>query len=515
MSDKQPQLYPGAHAAHSPAKAAVVMAETGATLSYAELDGQANRLGRLYQWLGLKPGDHVAYCLENRLECPVVQWGAHYAGLYYTFISTRLTGAEAAYIVADCEAQVLLVSAKTAPTIIDAIRALPRPPQIYSLDPVAGLKLFDDAISAFDASPIRDAVEGSEMLYSSGTTGRPKGVKPVLSGQPLGTTGVIAGLMQRGFGVTDASVYYSSSPYYHAAPMKWGQGMTALGGTLVMAERFDAEGALKAIERYRISHSNWVPTMFHRLLALPREVRELYDLSSHKVAVHAGAPCPVPTKHAMIDWWGPVLAEFYSCTESIGSTIVDSKTWLERPGTVGRAVLGELHIVSEDGRELPAGEDGLVFFANGPRFSYHKDEEKTREAYNAQGWASVGDIGHLDADGFLFLTDRKNNMIISGGVNVYPQETENVLVTHPKVFDVAVIGTPHSDFGEEVRAVVQLESGVQPSDELVEELIAFCREQLSPIKCPRVIDFTDTLPREPNGKLLKRLLRDEYRARLS
>ncbi|MCY1262329.1 3-[(3aS,4S,7aS)-7a-methyl-1,5-dioxo-octahydro-1H-inden-4-yl]propanoyl:CoA ligase [compost metagenome] len=514
MSDK-PNLYPGAHAAHSSDKAAVIMAESGETLTYGALDTYANRLARLYQWLGLKPGEHVAYCLENRLECPAVQWGAHYAGLYYTFISTRLTGAEAAYIVEDCEAQVLVVSAKTAPVIVEAVRALARPPQIYSLDPVAGIKLFDDALSAFDGSPIRGSLEGSEMLYSSGTTGRPKGVKPALSGLPLGSTAVIAGLMQRGFGVGPDSVYFSPSPYYHAAPMKWGQGVTILGGTLVMAERFDAENALKAMERYRVTHSQWVPTMFHRMLALPEAVRTRYDLSSQKVAVHAGAPCAVPTKHAMIQWWGPVLAEFYSCTESIGSTMIDSKTWLERPGTVGRAILGELHIVGEDGKECAAGEDGLVYFANGPRFSYHKDAAKTAEAYNEQGWATVGDIGHLDADGFLFLTDRKNNMIISGGVNVYPQETENVLVTHPKVFDVAVIGTPHSDLGEEVRAVVQLEPGVVSSPALAEELTAFCREQLSPIKCPRVIDFVDSLPREPNGKLLKRLLRDEYRARLA
>lgn len=514
MSDKQPRLYPGAHAARTPEKSAVIMAESGATLTYSELDAYANRLGRLYQWMGLKPGDHVAYCLENRLECPAVQWGAHYAGLYYTFISTRLTGAEAAYIVEDCEAQVLVVSAATAPAILDAVRALPRPPQIYSLDPVAGVKLFDEALSAFDGTPIRNAVEGSEMLYSSGTTGRPKGVKPNLTGFPLGSSGVIAGLMQRGFGVTEESVYFSPSPYYHAAPMKWGQGMAMLGGTLVMAEKFDAEKALEAIDRYRVTHSQWVPTMFHRLLALPTKLVSHYDLSSLKVAVHAGAPCPVPTKHEMIGWWGPILVEYYSCTETIGSTIVDSKAWLERPGTVGRAILGELHIVGENGEEMPLGEDGMVYFANGPQFSYHKDPAKTAEAYNDKGWATVGDIGHVDADGFLFLTDRKNNMIISGGVNVYPQETENVLATHPKVFDVAVIGTPHSDLGEEVRAVVQLEPGVEPSAALGIELIAYCREQLSPIKSPRVVDFVDSLPREPNGKLLKRLLRDEYQARL-
>lgn len=268
MSDKEHQLYPGAHAARTPEKAAVIMAESGATLTYSELDAYANRLGRLYQWMGLKPGDHVAYCLENRLECPAVQWGAHYAGLYYTFIDARLTGAEAAYIVTDCEAQILVISAATASTILDAVRALPRPPQIYSLDPVAGVKLFDDALSAFDGTPIRNAVEGSEMLYSLGATGRPKGVKPNLTGLPLGASGVIAGLMRLGFGVTEESVCFLPSPYYQTVPMKWGQGMAMLGGTLVMAENFDAKNAIRAIERYRVTHSQWVPTMFYRLLAL-------------------------------------------------------------------------------------------------------------------------------------------------------------------------------------------------------------------------------------------------------
>jgi len=511
MTETTPLLYPGVYATRTPEKPAAIMAESGATLSYAALDAYANRLGRLFQWIGLKTGGHVAYCVENRLDCPALQWGAHYAGLYYTFISNRLTGGEIAYIVEDCDASVLVVSARTASIVQEAVRGMAKPPTLYSLDPVPGLQLLDDAMSAFDSSPIRDTQEGSEMLYSSGTTGRPKGVKPKLTGQPLGSNSMIAALMRRGFGVGADSVYLSPAPYYHAAPMKWGQGTTALGGTLVMMEKFDAEGALKAIERHRVTHSQWVPTMFHRLLSLPEETKRRYDLSSQRTAVHAAAPCPVPTKQAMIDWWGPIVCEYYSCTEAIGMTFTDSKAWLERPGTVGRPLLGELHIVGEDGNEVPAGADGLVYFSGGVPFSYHKDEAKTREAYDTRGWATVGDIGHVDEDGYLYLTDRKSNMIISGGVNVYPQETENVLITHPKVFDVAVIGTPHADFGEEVRAVVQLEPGVEEGPALVEELIAYCRRQLSPIKCPRAIDFRQSLPREPNGKLLKRLLRDEYR----
>lgn len=510
MSD-QPNKYPGALLPKLADKPAVIMAESGSSMSYSELDAYANRLGRVYQWLGLRSGDHVAYIVENRLECIAIQWAAHYVGLYYTFISTRLTASEAAYIVDDCDAKVLIVSGSTSASVIEAVQSLPTPPNIFSLDGRGGVPLLEDELYAFDPAPIKDTLEGSEMLYSSGTTGKPKGVKPAMTGLPLGSTSVIAGLLQKGFGVDTDAVYLSTAPHYHAAPMKWGQGITTLGGTVVMMEKFDAEEALKAIETYEVTHSQWVPTMFHRLLALPDDCRQRYDLSSHKVAVHAAAPCPIATKRAMIDWWGPIIFEYYSCTEGIGMTFTDSHAWLERPGTVGRALMGIPHIVDEHGGELPPGKEGLIYFSDGTPFSYHKDQVKTDEAYNEQRWATVGDIGYLDAEGFLYLTDRKSNMIISGGVNVYPQETENVLITHPKVFDVAVIGVPHPDFGEEVCAVVQLESNVTGDENLVEELQAYCREQLSSIKCPRKIDFRSALPREPNGKLLKRLLVDEYR----
>ena len=510
MSDENPKLYPGGHIPALADKAAVIMGETGEQLTYEELDREANRLGRLFQWLGLKPGDHIAVCIENRLECPQIQWGAHYVGLYYTFVSTRLKGSEAAYIVDDCDAKVVIVSAETAPAIVDSIRELPNPPKIYSLDSYADLQRLDEASNSFGGEPVADTVEGSEMLYSSGTTGVPKGVKPALTGQPLGSTCVIAGLLKMGFGVSDQSVYLSPAPYYHAAPLKWGQAVQALGGTVVLMKKFHAEECLKAIESYKVTHSQWVPTMFSRLLALDEDVKTRYDLSSQAMAVHAAAPCPIPVKQAMIDWWGPIITEYYSCTETIGTTLVTCQDWIENPGTVGRAILGVLHIVDEDGNECATGEDGLVYFSEGPPFSYHKDEEKTAEAYNDQGWATVGDVGHVDENGFLYLTDRKSNMIISGGVNVYPQEVENLLITHPKIFDAAVIGTPHEDLGEEVRAVVQLEKGVESGDALKDELISFTREHLSNIKCPRVVEFRDELPREPNGKLLKRLLRDEY-----
>ena len=508
-------LFPGVYAKASPEKTAVIMAGSGETMSYGELDAYANKLARHFAKLGFEYGDHIAILVDNRLECPAIQWGAHYAGLYYTFISNRLTASEVAYIVEDCGAKAFIACSSTIELAQAACEEMSTSPLLYSVDAAADVENLEDVLVGYSTDPLEGAKEGSEMLYSSGTTGRPKGVKPVLTDLPLGSTYTVAGLMKMGFGVSDASVYLSPAPYYHAAPMKWCQGTLALGGTVVMLEKFDAEKILAAIDQYSVSHAQFVPTMFTRLLALPEAVKEKYDISSLKVAVHAAAPCPVPVKEAMLNWWGDIIAEYYSCTEGIGMTLVTSAQWREHPGTVGKALLGEVHILNEAGEELPAGEDGTVYFANGAPFVYHNDEAKTAEAYNGQGWASVGDIGHVDADGFLYLTDRKSNMIISGGVNVYPQETENVLIAHPKVMDAAVIGTPHADFGEEVRAVVQLEQGIEPTEALAEELIAYCREQLSAIKSPRVVDFRESLPREPNGKLLKRLLRDEYRAKLS
>lgn len=506
------KFYPGAYLPEMADKPAIVMAEDSSMMSYAQIDRFANKLGRFFQWLGLEEGDHVAYCVENRLECPAIQWGAHYVGLYYTFISTRLTGSEATYIVQDCDAKVLIVSAETAPRIVDSVKKMAQPPRIYCLDRVDSLALLVDEIDKFDGAPLHETNEGSEMLYSSGTTGKPKGVKPSLSGLPLGATSIIGGLLRQGFGVDAESIYLSPAPYYHAAPLKWVQGMMANGATVIMMKKFDAEGALQAIEKHGVTHSQWVPTMFHRLLALPNGVKKRYDLGTQKVVVHAAAPCPAATKREMIEWWGPIIYEYYSCTEGVGITFVNSQDWLDRPGTVGRPLMGVPHVLDDNGGECGPGNAGLIYFSDGSEFSYHKDEKKTAEAHNKKGWATVGDVGYVDEDGFLYLTDRKNNMIISGGVNIYPQETEDLLATHPKVFDVAVIGVPDEDLGERVCAVVQVESGVKADELLCEELIEFCRAHLSSVKCPKIIEFKDSLPREPNGKLLKRLLKDQYSA---
>lgn len=396
------RFFPGGHIQESATKPAVIMAESGVMMSYQELDTFASQLARFFAQQGLKPGDHVAYCVENRLECLALQWGAHYAGLYYTFISTRLTGNEAAYIVENCDAKILVVTAQSAPNIMASVMSLAIPPNIISLDPISNCDLLSSRMASIDSSPLRGTLEGSEMLYSSGTTGKPKGVKPELSGQTLGNTSIIAGMLVRGFNASAQSVYLSPAPYYHAAPMKWCQGITALGGTVVLMEKFDPVGTLYSIEKYKVTHSQWVPTMFHRLLALSDSEKNQYDISSQQVAVHAAAPCPIPTKQAMIEWWGPIIFEYYSCTEAIGMTFTNSAAWLAHPGTVGQALLGTPHILDEDGNEQPANSDGVVYFSDGPRFTYHKDESKTDDAYNHQGWATVGDIGHLDEDGFLY-----------------------------------------------------------------------------------------------------------------
>jgi long-chain acyl-CoA synthetase len=499
--------FPGAFRKRLAEKPAVIMAISGQALTYAELDDRANQAARMFAGLTGGPRRHVAFCVENRLELPWLQWGAHYAGLYYTFISTRLTGEEIAYIVEDCSARVLVVSAQTAPTALtelgDGVRVLSLDAAVEGAEELAGL------MGGESESPLPDAVEGSDMLYSSGTTGRPKGIKPELTGEPLGSTLVIADLGTAFFGMGEDSVYLSPAPYYHAAPCRWVQGFTGVGATAVIMERFDAEEALRAIERYGVTHSQWVPTMFLRMLRLPDDVRARYDLSSHRVAIHAAAPCPVEVKQAMIDWWGPILYEYYSGTEGAGMCMCDTEGWRAHPGSVGKAIYGEPHVVDETGRELPIGEEGLIYFSGGQRFEYHGDPEKTAAVYRGE-MATLGDVGRLDEDGYLYLTDRQSNMIISGGVNIYPQEAENVLAGHPKVFDVAVIGVPNPEFGEEVLAVVQPAQGVAGTDEDAQELIAACIARLAKIKCPRRVEFRAALPREPNGKLLKRKLREEY-----
>ncbi|HET9102836.1 MAG TPA: acyl-CoA synthetase [Solirubrobacteraceae bacterium] len=513
MSASVPALrYPGAVAAQHPDRPAVILAETGAQMTFAELDAWAWRAARALRALGLQAGDHVAMVIENRLACVALQWGAHYAGLYYTFISTRLTAGEVAYIVGDCGARVVLVTGATAaPAMLDALAGAQEPPIVLSAGgAVEGLEPFEAVLSAQPAEPIPGASEGTDMLYSSGTTGRPKGVKPPLTGLPVGSTLVIADLGKAMTGLDGGDVYLSPAPFYHAAPCKWSLAAVGAGATVVLMTRFDPAGALEAIDRYGVTHSQWVPTHFLRLLRLPEEVRDRHRLSTHRAAIHAAAPCPPEVKRAMIDWWGPILHEYYAGTEAIGMTHCDTEGWLAHPGSVGRPVLGTVRILGDDGRELPVGEEGAIYFESDRSFEYHNDPAKTADAYARPGVATMGDVGRLDADGFLYLTDRRTNMIITGGVNVYPQEAENRLSLHPAVDDVAVIGVPDPEWGETVRAVVQPAPGAQPGEALAAELVAFCRQELASIKCPRQVDFRDELPREPTGKLLKRKLRDEY-----
>ena len=375
---------------------------------------------------------------------------------------------------------------------------------------IPGYARLESALDAQPKTPIADETSGTDLLYSSGTTGRPKGVKTQLTGLAISDPGSLIAVTQHLFGFNKDMVYLSPAPLYHAAPLRYCMSVGRFGGTVVVMEHFDPEQYLALVERYKVTHTQLVPTMFVRMLKMPEEARARHDLSSLQVAIHAAAPCPIDVKHKMIDWWGPIIHEYYAGTEGNGFVYCNSADWLAHPGTVGRAVLGVPHIVGEDGEDVPAGEEGVIYFEGGPEFQYHNAPEKTAESRNAKGWSTLGDVGKLDKDGFLYLTDRKAFMIISGGVNIYPQETENVLIGHPKVADVAVVGVPNEDFGEEVKAVVQPADWADANDETAAELMAYARAHLSHIKCPRSIDFMKELPRHPTGKLYKRLIRDQY-----
>ena len=374
---------------------------------------------------------------------------------------------------------------------------------------VEGHESYEDAVAAQPAEALPDRVDGVDMLYSSGTTGLPKGIETPLPGVELGAETPVAMLGKMLFGFDEDKVYLSPAPVYHAAPLRFCLGVHQFGGTVIMMEKFDPQAALELIDRYDVTHSQWVPTMFIRMLKLPEEVRARYDVSSMETMVHAAAPCPIEVKRRIIDWFGPVVHEYYAGTEGNGFVYCNSEQWLEHPGTVGQSLLGPLHICDEEGEEVPTGEAGTIFF-EGAGFEYHNDPEKTAASRHPKGWTTLGDVGYVDEDGFLYLTDRKAYMIISGGVNIYPQEAENVLAMHPAVNDVAVFGVPDDDFGEAVKAVVEPADHVTPGPELAAELIAYCRQHLADVKCPRTVDFREELPRHPTGKLYKRLLKDEY-----
>jgi fatty-acyl-CoA synthase/long-chain acyl-CoA synthetase len=504
--------HPSHHARTHPDKIAYRMARSGDAISYRELDARSNQGAHVFRSLGLRPGDHIALLMENRLEFLAICWAAQRSGLYFTPISSYLTRDEVAYIVADCGARVVITSPRYGDVLEGVDRDAPGAPALYMVgEPRPGFRSWTDALAAQPDTPIADEVAGQDMLYSSGTTGRPKGIKHALEtlpfDQPHPRLRVLCVDM---CGMSQDTVYLSPAPLYHAAPLRFTLMSAFLGGTAVIMEAFEAEEFLQLVERHRVTVAQLVPTMFVRMLKLPEEVRRRHDLSSLRGAIHAAAPCPVDVKQQMIDWWGPILIEYYAGSEGNGATFCTSAQWLAHRGSVGRAVVGTVKVVDEHDRELPPGGIGAVYFADAMPFQYHNDPEKTRSVFNRRGWSTLGDVGYLDGDGYLYLTDRKAYMIITGGVNVYPQETEDVLIVHPEVADAAVLGVPDEEMGEQVKAVVQLRDMTRAGPALAAELIAFCRQRLSPIKCPRSVDFEAELPRTPTGKLMKRLLRDRY-----
>lgn len=499
-------MHPFHHAAAAPDKPAIIMAASGETLTYAQLEARSNQAAQLYRQAGLKRGDTIAIFLENHIDYLPLCWGAQRAGLVFTCISTKLTADEAGYIVTDCGAKLLIAGA----TLGGVAKDLPALGHRYSVGgEIPGFERIEPALSAQPASRIADESAGRDMLYSSGTTGRPKGVTGPLPEGAIDQPDTLSGLTGMLYQFAPDMVYLSPAPLYHAAPLRYCMTVHKFGGTVVVMERFDAERYLQLVEKYRITHSQVVPTMFVKMLKLPEAARGSYDVSSLRAVIHAAAPCPVAVKEQMIGWWGPRINEYYSATEGSGFTAISSAEWMNKKGSVGKSLLGEVRVLDDEGNLLPAGREGRIFFHGGPPVSYHNSPEKTAEVQGEHG-ATFGDIGYVDADGYLFLTDRASYMIISGGVNVYPQETENILVMHPKVADVAVIGVPSEELGEEVKAVVQPRDWADAGPGLAAELIEFARAHLSHIKCPRSIDFDPSLPRHDTGKLYKRLVKDRY-----
>ncbi len=504
-------MYPGALAKRISEKPAYIMAASGETVTYGELDDASNRAAQLFWSLGLRPGDHIAFCLENHPRFFEICWAAQRSGLYFTAISSRLTRSEAEYIVDDSGAQVLITSAAKADLAEALVGRCPGLKSRYLVDStVPGYESWEQATADQRPEPLETKLEGGQMLYSSGTTGRPKGIKHPLSGQPAGSPTPLISLITAAYGGDENSVYLSPAPLYHAAPLGFNMAFQRVGATCIIMESFDPLEALRLIEEHKVTHSQWVPTMFVRMLKLPEAERTRHDLSSLEVAIHAAAPCPIPIKEAMIEWWGEVIHEYYAGTEGNGFVMINSQEWLAHRGSVGRSPNSLVHILDDDDNELPTGEIGTIYFESNATFEYHNAPDKTAGSRSKQGWTTLGDVGYVDEEGWLYLTDRKAHMIISGGVNIYPQEAENRLITHPKVQDVAVIGVPNEEFGEEVKAVVQPMDMSEASPALAQELIDYCKEELAGIKCPRSIDFEAELPRHPTGKLYKRLLKDRY-----
>ncbi|GFG73942.1 fatty-acid--CoA ligase FadD4 [Mycobacterium botniense] len=493
-------------------KPAVILHPSGTVITFDELEARANRLAHHFRDAGLREGDAVAILMENNQHIHAVMWAARRSGLYYVPINTHLTAPEAAYIIDNSSAKAIIGSAGLRKTCENLAERLPGGlPGLLMIadDELPGWQRYPECVAHHPDTPIDDEREGDLLQYSSGTTGRPKGIKRELPHvSPAAAPGMMSALV--GTWMDTESVYLSPAPIYHTAPSVWSMSVQAAGITTVVLEKFDPVGALEAIQRYRVTHAQFVPAMFVRMLKLPDSVRGSYDVSSLKRVVHAAAPCPVEIKKKMIDWWGPIIDEYYASSEATGSTWISAEEWLAHPGSVGKPMLGSVHILDEDGNELPPGQAGEIYFEGGYPFEYLNDPAKTAASRDKHGWVTVGDVGYLDEDGYLYLTDRRHHMIISGGVNIYPQETENMLVTHPKVLDAAVFGIPDDEMGQRVKAVVQTVDPADATEQFADELLAWLRDRLAHYKCPRSISFEVELPRTDTGKLYKGELINKY-----
>lgn len=496
--------------ARSAAQSPALIVADGDAISYAQLHARSRRVAALLHDAGLRRGDGIALVLPNRAEFLEIAWGAQLSGLYYTPVNTHFIPDEVAYVIDDSDAKAVFVDASM-PELAAHLRSANAAPitHIAVGGSMAGWQSYEDALAAAgEAPPVSD---GSEMLYSSGTTGRPKAVRRPLpeDGNGSWAQAVLELALIHKYGMSPSSVYLSPAPLYHAAGVNYTMAANRVGAASILLRRFDAEAVLRLIETHRVTHAQFVPTMFVRMLKLPAKVRDRYDVSSLRCVIHAAAPCPVEVKRRMMEWFGPIIHEYYGGTEGFAGTTIGPREWLAHPGSVG-IPMAPVHVLDEDGRELAVGESGELYFEGGPDFEYFKDPAKTASVCNDRGWRSLGDMGYVDRDGYLYLTDRSTYMIVSGGVNIYPQEAENLLVMHPKLVDAAVFGVPNEEFGEEVKAVVQPADGVVAGPELEAELIDYCRAHLAGYKCPRSVEFDAELPRDPNGKLYKRRIRERY-----
>ena len=494
-------------------KPAVILHPSGTVVTFAELEERANRLAHHLRGAGLRPGDTVAVLMENNEHVHAVMWAARRSGLYYTLVNTHLTASEIAYIVDDCGAKALISSAAMRAVCqqlsSQLIRGLPAVALLADAE-VEGWQRYPECVAGEPPVPIADECDGQLLQYSAGSTGRPKGIRrPMSVTTSAGVTSLSTPVFEA-LGVGADSVYLSPAPTYHTAPAMWSMCAQAVGATTVMMERFDAEQALNAIQRYGVTHAQFVPTMFVRMLRLPDSTRMGFNLATLERVVHAAAPCPPEIKRQMIDWWGPIIDEYYGSSEGAGISFIRAEDWLKRPGSVGKPLLGTPHILDEDGNELPSGEVGEIYYDGGYPFEYLNDKAKTLSAISSQGWVTVGDVGYVDDDGYLFLTDRRHNMIISGGVNIYPQEAEHVLIGHPLVVDAAVFGIPDEELGQSVKAVVELVDPSNAGDEVASTLMSWVQGRLAKYKCPRSISFEERLPRTDAGKLYKQVLIDRY-----